>query len=64
MLFGDQLGDFTAEPEVHPGPEGRRTADGFNEFWGKTWFMLPNPAYGDWLPGSHDEKRNLIRGVE
>ena len=64
MFFGDQLGDFTAEPEVQPDRDGRQTTGEFSEYWGKTWFMLPNPTYGDWLPRTHSEKRSLIRGVE
>jgi acid phosphatase len=64
MLFGDQLGDFT-EAEVDPaGRSGRDVAADYAEYWGKTWFMLPNPTYGDWKPRDPAEKRSLIRGID
>ncbi len=60
MLFGDQLGDFTEE---HGAP-GRGTAADFDENWGRSWFMLPNPTYGGWKPRTSAEKRALMRGID
>jgi 5'-nucleotidase (lipoprotein e(P4) family) len=37
--LGDQRGDFPAEEE-EPSDGTRR--------WGASWFMVPNPMYGDW----------------
>lgn len=37
--LGDQRGDFPAESEEPDDGELR---------WGRRWFMLPNPMYGDW----------------
>ncbi len=61
MLFGDQLGDFTEEDGASA---GRDAAAEYSEYWGKTWFMLPNPTYGGWRPGSPAQKRSRIRGVD
>ena len=64
MLFGDQLGDFTEEQDSRSGESGRDIAAEFGEYWGKAWFMLPNPTYGGWRPGTSPEKRTLIRGLD
>ena len=61
MLFGDQLGDFTEEGESTSGRQAART---FRVHWGKTWFMLPNPTYGDWRPDNGSDKRALVRGLQ
>ncbi len=63
MLFGDQLGDFTEEDGASTTP-GRELAAGYNEYWGKSWFMLPNPSYGGWRPRDVVDKRNRIRGTD
>ena len=64
MLFGDQLGDFTEEAGDSSGESARDIAARFGEYWGKTWFMLPNPTYGGWRPRTPDEKRSLVRGID
>lgn len=61
MLFGDQLGDFTEVDNAEP---GRDLAAEFDDYWGKTWFMLPNPSYGGWRPRDPEEKRGRIRGID
>ena len=63
MLFGDQLGDFTEETGVSA-ESGRDTAAKYREYWGKTWFMLPNPTYGGWRPINSARKRTKIRGID
>ena len=63
MLFGDQLGDFTNEHEGPAATHGRSTAAEYSDRWGKSWFMLPNPTYGDWKPPTFTEKQTQIRGV-
>ncbi len=64
MLFGDQLGDFTEKQNGASGETGRDIAASYGEYWGKTWFMLPNPTYGGWRPRTSAEKRSLIRGLD
>ena len=64
MLFGDQLGDFTEKPDSPPGDSGRDSAAEYAEYWGSSWFMLPNPTYGGWRPSDSAEKRSLVRGID
>ena len=64
MLFGDQLGDFTEEQVGSSDESGRDIAAEFSEYWGKTWFMLPNPTYGGWRPSTSSQKRTLVRGLD
>ncbi len=64
MLFGDQLGDFTEAESDASGGTGRDNAADYAEYWGRTWFMLPNPTYGGWRPRDSAEKRSLIRAID
>ena len=64
MLFGDQLGDFIEKQGDPSGQSGRASAAQYEEYWGKAWFMLPNPTYGGWRPRTTAEKRELIRVIE
>lgn len=49
MQFGDQLGDF-AEILVNT-PEGREALRARHQAWfGRRWWVLPNPTYGSWEP--------------
>lgn len=49
MQFGDQLGDFM---QVEPNTPAARDAllDAHGDWFGRRWWMLPNPSYGDWQP--------------
>jgi len=50
-MAGDQIGDFTDIPAAYT-PGGRRAAASaapFASYWGRRWFMLPNPVYGTGL---------------
>ena len=57
MLFGDQLGDFVAcarssieAPCTVAATAGSRRALFLQHqaYWGRGWYMLPNPMYGSW----------------
>jgi acid phosphatase len=48
LLIGDQLSDFVAGTSSLPASERIAVAARYAERWGTTWFMLPNPVYGDW----------------
>lgn len=57
MLFGDDLGDFldcvrgrVIAPCERPATaaERLRLVREHEEYWGKGWFVLPNPMYGSW----------------
>ncbi len=50
-LVGDQLGDFSDEFEaVDDNTIAARleTVEEYDQEFGRRWFMLPNPVYGDW----------------
>lgn len=64
MLFGDQLGDFTAEPDDLDETSARELAGSYAGNWGKTWFMLPNPTYGGWKPNSSGDKLSVLRKLD
>jgi 5'-nucleotidase (lipoprotein e(P4) family) len=55
-MGGDQLGDFT---DLFAGaPDARRArveAPAVHGFFGRIWFVLPNPVYGSGLGGGYDE---------
>ncbi len=47
MQFGDQLGDFVNV--IANTPAGRRHAvEPYRGWFGKRWFIFPNPEYGHW----------------
>ena len=57
MLFGDDYGDFvqcTRENPLPPCTEGATRAsrhealDTYESYWGKGWYILPNPMHGSW----------------
>ncbi len=47
LLVGDQLGDFVDGDDSSQRERAERAAQ-YSAWWGERWFMLPNPAYGDW----------------
>lgn len=47
MLVGDDLHDFVAGTDTTPTAR-RALARRHGEKWGRSWIMLPNPAYGSW----------------
>lgn len=46
-FLGDNLADFPGEFGSTVESRAQR-ADAHRELWGSRWFILPNPAYGDW----------------
>ncbi len=47
LLFGDNLGDFSGNISGSEAERDRVVAER-KSWWGKRWFMLPNPSYGSW----------------
>lgn len=47
MLLGDDLGDFLPGIRVSKGERDRIVAP-YEAWWGRRWFVLPNPMYGSW----------------
>jgi 5'-nucleotidase (lipoprotein e(P4) family) len=57
MVFGDDLGDFIDCPRGRVIPPCERPATAadrlravrkYADYWGRGWFVLPNPMYGSW----------------
>jgi len=57
MLFGDDFGDFVACSRAQPGAPCKTAAtresrlealEAYKDYWGKGWYILPNPMYGSW----------------
>jgi 5'-nucleotidase (lipoprotein e(P4) family) len=48
QLIGDDLGDFIATALKADNEQRTRLAREHRAYWGKGWFMLPNPMYGSW----------------
>ncbi|MCD4657770.1 MAG: 5'-nucleotidase, lipoprotein e(P4) family [Planctomycetes bacterium] len=47
MLLGDDMNDFVFLGKVTP-VKRLEAAEKYTGFWGKSWIILPNPAYGNW----------------
>lgn len=47
LLIGDDLGDFVSGATDTP-DNRRRLAQQYNDRWGTSWFLVPNPIYGSW----------------
>ena len=49
MMIGDNFGDFV-NLDINRSPTTNRNnvASMHDDMWGHSWFMLANPAYGDW----------------
>ena len=47
MLIGDDMNDFVFLGKVAP-EKRMEAAKKYTEKWGKSWIILPNPAYGNW----------------
>ena len=63
MLVGDQLGDFIGGPGQSTLVSRDELLRQYEEKWGNTWFMIPNPTYGAWLRLLHPDKRAHLRGM-
>lgn len=68
LLVGDQLQDFVSVPKGAGAEKRRELAAAHAARWGRSWFALPNPSYGDWEralvdPRAGDEE-NLRKKVE
>lgn len=55
LNVGDDLADFL--PDVRRAPVAERDAArcARSEYWGRRWFLLPNPMYGSWLVALGDD---------
>ena len=58
MMFGDDMGDFTAAAEGSVG-ERRAFADAHRDYWGTKWITLANPTYGSFIGAVLDNDFSL-----
>lgn len=63
MLVGDQIGDFIGGLGESTVVSRNALVDQYEENWGNTWFMMPNPTYGSWLKLLQPDKHSHIRGM-
>ncbi|OWK31320.1 HAD family acid phosphatase [Sphingomonas dokdonensis] len=55
-LGGDQLGDFTDALGTTPAARRRSvSSSAYADWWGRRWFVLPNPVYGTGLGSGWDD---------
>lgn len=47
MIFGDDLNDFVPAKNISQ-DDRSEMIDEYSQYFGKKWFMLPNPVYGSW----------------
>ena len=65
MMIGDNLGDFVDDEENSSSPDIRMAAaDRHYDMWGKYWFMLANPTYGDWESALIDFKYEIPKSEQ
>jgi len=63
MLVGDDLGDFLPDVKKDITPLQRDAlVRQYQRCWGRTWYMLSNPAYGSWLRVLKDPKSSHLVG--
>ena len=53
MQFGDQLGDFVRIDANTPAGR-QRLLEQYGDWFGRRWWILPNPTYGSWEPALFD----------
>ena len=64
LLVGDDLRDFVSTPPGATPDDRVQLARGHGARWGKSWFLLPNPAYGSWeraLPGAKLDEAGFLK---
>ena len=65
MMIGDNLGDFVDDEENSSSPDIRlAAAERHHDMWGKYWFMLANPTYGDWESALIDFKYEIPKSEQ
>jgi acid phosphatase len=60
MLFGDDLNDFIPAKNITQ-QERDTIIEDYSEYFGRKWFMLPNPVYGSWDQALYNFNRHLTQ---
>lgn len=58
MIFGDDLNDFIPAKNITQ-DERDALIEEFSNYFGRKWFMLPNPVYGSWDQALFDFEQEL-----
>lgn len=58
MLFGDDLNDFIPAKNISQ-DERDTIVEEYSNYFGRKWFVLPNPVYGSWDQALYDFNRDL-----
>ncbi|MTI86664.1 MAG: 5'-nucleotidase, lipoprotein e(P4) family [Balneolaceae bacterium] len=58
MVFGDDLNDFIPAKYIS-GQERSHLVRDYSAYFGRRWFILPNPVYGSWERAMYDFKDEL-----
>ena len=65
LNVGDDLADFLPGVRREGVAERDRARCARDDWWGRRWFLLPNPVYGSWLVASGDDlTKALAAGPE
>lgn len=59
MLFGDNLNDLADEFEKKSTKDRNAQTDEMRDYFGRRFFVLPNPVYGAWQSALMDYQRGL-----
>jgi len=59
LLIGDNLGDFASGFTNAPAETRDSLLTVYQEYFGKKWISLPNPAYGDWESALYEYNYDL-----
>lgn len=58
MLFGDDLNDFISAKNISE-KQRDELVEHYSDYFGKKWFILPNPVYGSWTQSITGFKKDL-----
>lgn len=58
MMFGDDLNDFLPAKEISQDKRAKLVEE-YSDYFGRRWFMLPNPVYGSWEQALYDFNSEL-----
>jgi acid phosphatase len=63
MLIGDNLNDFVSAKNFSQ-QERNELVKKYEAYWGKKWFILPNPTYGSWQDALLNSNEHLSESEE
>lgn len=58
MVIGDDLNDFLPAKDISQNKRSELTEE-YSDYFGRRWFILPNPVYGSWEQALYDFEEGL-----